>query len=101
MYKLSIAHHVVLPGFRNLVLRWQERVVDCCGGGVTECCQTQQFDLRQTQRAGITRPVQPQANSRGDLGLHQLDLYICQAAGDHWCGEWQHVDTICTDLYRD
>lgn len=54
---------VLVPGFRDLVLRWQEGVVDGCGGGVTKCSQPQEFDLRQTQGAGITRPVQPQANS--------------------------------------
>lgn len=46
-----------LPGFGDLVLRRQKGVIDCCRGGVTKCCQTQEFDLRETQVAGITRPM--------------------------------------------
>lgn len=91
----------MVPGFRDLVLRGQEGVIDGCGGSVTECRQPQEFDLRQTQGAGITRPVQPQANGRCNLCFHQLDPNVCQAACDDWCGEWQHVDPISTDLHRD
>lgn len=53
----------MVPGFRDLVLRGQERVVNSGGGGVTEGCQAQEFDLRETKGAGITRPVQPQTDS--------------------------------------
>lgn len=97
---LSIQEQVLVPSFRDLVLRWQEGVVNSCRGGVTKCRQSQEFDLRQTQGTGITRPVQPQANSRCNLCLHQLDLYVRQAAGDDWCGERQHVDPVSTDLHR-
>lgn len=89
-----------LPGFRDLVLRWQEGVVDSCRGGVTKRRQTQELDLRQAQGAGVSRPVQPQAHSRRHLRLHQLDLDVCEAAGDDGCGQGQHVDPICADLHR-
>lgn len=51
-----------LPGFGHLVLRWQKRVVNGCRGRVPKGRQTQKFDLRQAQRAGVSRPVQPQAH---------------------------------------
>lgn len=76
MNLLSVQNQLLVPGLRHLVLRRKEGVVDGCRGGVAERRQAQQFDLRQTQRAGITRPVQPQANRRRNLRLHQLDLYV-------------------------
>lgn len=98
---ISIQDLFLLPGFRDLVLRWQERVVDSCRGGVTESRQSQELDLRQTQGAGITRSVQPQANSRRNFCLYQLDLYVSQPTSDDWCGERQHVDPISTDFHGD
>lgn len=96
---LSVQNLFLVPCFRDLVLRRQEGVVDGCRGGVTECSQAQEFDLRQTQSAGVTRTVQPQANSRRNLRLHELDLYVRQAAGDDRRGERQHIDPISTDLH--
>lgn len=99
--KQTIRDKVLPPGFGDLVLRRQKGVVDSGRGRVSERRQSQQLDLREAQRAGVTGPVEPQAHGRRHLGLHQLDLDVCQAAGDDWRGERQHVDSVSADLHRD
>lgn len=61
-HAVSKQHRPPVPGFGDLVLRGQEGVVDRRRGGVAKRRQAQEFNLRQTQGAGIARSVQPQAN---------------------------------------
>lgn len=91
----------VLPCFRHLILRRKKWVVNSCWWSVSKSGQAKQFDLWESKSAGITRAVQAQADSRRHLCFHKLNLNVGEATCDDWCGQWQHVDAICTYFHRD
>lgn len=81
-HKLSPATGA-LPRFGDLVLGGKEGVVDGGRGGVSKGGEAQQFDLRQSQGAGIPRTMETEADSWGNFSFYQLDFYVGETTRDN------------------